>query len=63
MKPHLVAIPSHPTLRMYLRRSKGDVEQTHSLDVQRAGCSQFADGLGIDFAARVEYLDDDRGWR
>jgi site-specific DNA recombinase len=58
MSQRLVAVPSRPTLRVYLRRSKGDAEQTHSLDVQRAGCAQFADSLGFVFAATVVYVDD-----
>jgi len=59
MKRHLIPIPARPTIRVYLRRSKGDAEQTHSLDVQRDGCERFADTLALD-ADRVEYLDDDR---
>ncbi len=60
MKPRLVAIPARPAVRVYLRRSKGDDQQTHSIDVQRSGCARFAAGLSINFGERVEYLDDDR---
>jgi DNA invertase Pin-like site-specific DNA recombinase len=50
---------TRPVLRVYLRRSKGDDQQTHSLDVQRAGCARFAATLG-DLPPPIEYADDDR---
>src|SRR5688500_18599406 len=59
MKPRLATVPPRPTVRVYLRRSKGDDAQTHSLDVQREGCARFVAALGLD-ADRAEYLDDDR---
>ncbi|MDP3767068.1 MAG: recombinase family protein, partial [Dehalococcoidia bacterium] len=54
------------SLRLYLRRSKGDEHQQFSLDVQRDGVQQFVPylaehfGVAVDWADRVEYVDDDR---
>jgi len=54
----LVAVPAPSALRLLLRRSKGDDQQTYSLDVQRAGALRFADGLGIEFGEPIEYVSD-----
>lgn len=59
MKPRLTSVPAAPTARVYLRRSKGDADQAHSLDVQRAGSARFLDE-NAPTLPRVEYLDDDR---
>jgi DNA invertase Pin-like site-specific DNA recombinase len=56
------------TLRLYLRRSKGDALQHYSLDVQREGARDYftqrlASELGLAARAwesRVEFVDDDR---
>jgi len=58
--------PFVPTLRLYLRRSKGDEHQQFSLDVQREGCHGFVigelarRGVTVPWIDRVEYVDDDR---
>lgn len=55
------------TLRIYLRRSKGDADhQQFSLDVQREGCRAFVvdelpgRGVRCSWASRKEFIDDDR---
>lgn len=48
-------------IRLYLRRSKGEEHQAHSLETQRSGAQRFAESEGLgDWAARVEYEDSDR---
>ncbi len=48
------------TVRFYLRRSRNDEgKQQYSLDVQRAGCREFAEREDLaDGSGFVEYLDD-----
>jgi DNA invertase Pin-like site-specific DNA recombinase len=46
-------------VHVYLRRSKNDEgKQQFSVDVQRTGCREFVDRLGLGAATIVEHLDD-----
>jgi site-specific DNA recombinase len=46
-------------VHVYLRRSKNDEgKQQFSVDVQRTGCREFVDHLGLGAATVVEHLDD-----
>ncbi len=58
-----MSILSVPTLRDYLRRSKGDADhQQFSLDVQSEGARRFVELKfpELSWAARIDYIDDDR---